>query len=74
MHSIMRSRFFVIVTQTKHSIAKTGAPCFYLNCDDIDTHRKAVSYFIKNNMISKTAKGRFYSISFLIRSTTDKYQ
>ena len=59
-----------IVTQAKHSNAETGVACFYLNCDDIDAHKKVISYFIKNNMIAKTAKNRFYNIPFKLDQQT----
>lgn len=53
-----------IVNESKHSNEETGVACFYLNCDDIDTHKKILSYFIENNLIKKTKNGRLYNISF----------
>ena len=59
-----------IVEQAKHSTANTGVACFYLNYDDIDTHRKIISYFLENNLIKKTKEGRLYDISFKLDEQT----
>lgn len=48
----------------------SGVCCFYLNCDDIDRHKKVLSYFIKNNMIQKTKTGKLYNISFKLDNQT----
>lgn len=47
-----------------------GVCCFYLNYDDIEGHKKILSYFIKNNMIKKKKTGRFYNISFKLDNQT----
>ena len=59
-----------IVSESKHNNAETGVACFYLNYDDIDSHRKIISYFIKNNLIQRTKTGRFYDISFKLDEQT----
>ncbi|WP_160684327.1 hypothetical protein [Clostridium sp. C2-6-12] len=59
-----------IVNQSKHSDEETGVACFYLNCDDIETHNKIISYFIENNLIQKTKSGRLYNISFKLNTQT----
>jgi len=59
-----------IVNESKHSDEETGVACFYLNCDDIDTHKKIILYFIENNLIRKTKGGRFYNISFKLDNQT----
>lgn len=59
-----------IVNESKHSDKETGVSCFYLNCDDIDTHKKIILYFIENNLISRTKSGRLYNISFKLDSQT----
>lgn len=59
-----------IVKESKHSDEETGVACFYLNCDDIDTHKKIISYFMENNLIRKTKKGRLYNISFKLDKQT----
>lgn len=59
-----------IVTEVKHSNAENGVACFYLNADDIDRHKKVLSYFIENNLIRKTKSGRLYNISFKLDSQT----
>lgn len=64
-----------IVYQAKHSDSETGIICFYLNIDDIDRQKKIISWFILNNYIKKTTKGRFTNISFKLDSQTlsDEY-
>lgn len=59
-----------IVAESKHSDDDTGVACFYLNHDDIDTHKKVLSYFIENNLIRKTKTGRLYNISFKLDNQT----
>lgn len=59
-----------IVNQSKHSDEETGVACFYLNYDDVDTHKKIISYFIENNLIKKTKSGRLYNISFKLDNQT----
>ena len=59
-----------IVTQSKHSDAEKGVACFYLNCDDVSGHQRVIKYFIDNNLIRKTKKGRLYNISFKLDSET----
>lgn len=53
-----------IVEECKHSNADDGVSCFYLNDDDIDGHRRVIEFFIKNDLIRKTKKGKLYNISF----------
>ena len=59
-----------IIKSAKHTDAQvlaekgTGVACFYFECDDIETHKKIISFFIDNNMIRKTKSGKFYDISF----------
>ena len=59
-----------IVEESKHNDAETGVACFYLNCDDIDAHKKIISFFIENNLIQRTKTGRFYNISFKLDNQT----
>ena len=59
-----------IVKESKHSNEEKGVACFYLNCDDIDTHKKIILYFIENNLISRTKSGRLYNISFKLDNQT----
>lgn len=53
-----------IVEECKHSNADDGVSCFYLDDDDIDGHRRVIKFFIKNDLIRKTKKGKLYNISF----------
>ena len=53
-----------------HGTSVTGVCCFYLNCDDIEGHKKILSYFIKNNMIGRTKTGRLCNISFKLDDQT----
>ena len=59
-----------IVAVAKHSNAEEGVACFYLNCDDIDTHKKIITFLIDNNMIRKTKTGRLYNMSFKLDTQT----
>lgn len=61
-----------IVLRAKHSpkSEERGVVCFYLTCDDIQRHKKLISYFIDNNMIRKTKAGKFYDISFKFNTQT----
>lgn len=53
-----------IVEECKYSNGDDGVSCFYLNDDDIDGHRCVIEFFIKNDLIRKTKKGKLYNISF----------
>lgn len=59
-----------IVSTSKHSNNETGVACFYLNHDDIETHKRVISYFIENNLIRRTKDGRLHNISFKLDSQT----
>lgn len=48
----------------------TGVCCFYLNCDDMEGHKRIINYFIENNMIPKTKAGKFYNNSFKLDDQT----
>ena len=47
-----------------------GVCCFYCNGDDIEAHKKILSFFLENNMIRKTKTGKLYNISFKYDSQT----
>lgn len=53
-----------------HGNSNSGVCCFYLNCDDIEGHKKLIQYFIDNDMIRKTKSGRFYNNSFKLDDNT----
>ena len=53
-----------VVAEAKHSNANEGVSCFYLNCDDIDLHKKVIKFFLDNNLIRRTKNGKLYNISF----------
>lgn len=59
-----------IVSESKHRNAEEGVACFYLNVDDIETHKKIISYFIEKNLIQRTKAGRFYNNSFKLDKQT----
>ncbi len=59
-----------IVSESKHSDEDEGVSCFYLNCDDIEAHKRVIEYFIENKLIRKTKKDRFYNISFKLDNQT----
>lgn len=49
---------------------QSGVACFYMNYDDIDSHKKVISFFLENNLIKKTKSGRLFNISFKLNSQT----
>lgn len=53
-----------VVVESKHSNNSEGVACFYLNCDDLEGHKKVISYFLENDLIPRTKKGKLYNISF----------
>lgn len=59
-----------ICMEAKHTDAIEGVCCFYLNCDDVEGHRRILSYFIKNGLIRKTKTGKLYNISFKLDDQT----
>ena len=59
-----------ICEEAKHTDAEEGVCCFYLNCDDIEGHKRVLSYFIENALIRKTKAGKLYNISFKLDEQT----
>ena len=59
-----------IVAESKHSNDEEGVCCFYLNCDDIEAHKRILYFFIENRLIKKTKAGKFYNISFKLDNQT----
>lgn len=59
-----------IVKQCKHTNEEEGVSCFYLDCDDIEGHKKVLRYFLKNNLIKRTKNGRLCNISFKLDEQT----
>ena len=59
-----------VVAEAKHSNALEGVCCFYLNCDDMEAHKRTINYFIENGLIRRTKAGKLYNISFKLDSQT----
>lgn len=59
-----------IVVQSKHTDDTTGVACFYLNFDDIESHKKVIKYFLDNNLIRRTKAGKLYNIPFKFDNQT----
>lgn len=59
-----------IIHTCKHSNNDNGIICFYLNFDDIDSHKILINWFLNNNMIQKTKDGRLFNISFKLDEQT----
>ncbi|ANY68767.1 hypothetical protein BBD42_21575 [Paenibacillus sp. BIHB 4019] len=59
-----------IVSVSKHSDDEKGVACFYLNYDNIDTHKKIIMYFIENDLIRRKKNGSLYNISFKLDNQT----
>lgn len=53
-----------VVYECKHSDAEEGVACFYLNGDDIENHKRAIRFFLNNNLIRRTKTGKLYNIGF----------
>lgn len=53
-----------ICLESKHTDADEGVCCFYLNCDDMEGHKRVIKYLIENSLIRKTKTGKLYNISF----------
>lgn len=53
-----------IVVEAKHTDSEEGVACFYLNYDDINTHKRIIKFFLDNNLIRRTKAGNLYNISF----------
>lgn len=47
-----------------------GVACFYLEYDDIETHRKVITFFLENDLIKRTKAGKLHNISFKMDSQT----
>ncbi|WP_270312150.1 hypothetical protein [Vagococcus fluvialis] len=47
-----------------------GVAVFYLEYDDIDSHKKIITYLLEKEMIPKTKSGRYYKNSFKLDSQT----
>lgn len=48
----------------------TGVICFYLNCDDIENHKRVIKFMMDNDLIRKTKTGKFYNNSFKFNNQT----
>lgn len=42
----------------------TGVICFYLNGDDLENHKKVISFMLDNSLVRKTKTGKLYNMSF----------
>lgn len=63
-----------VVDEVKYSDAENGVACFYLNYDDIDGHKRVLMYFMDNNLIPRTRRGKFTNISFKLNTQTNTGQ
>ena len=63
-----------IVSEAKCSDipGKTYSSIFYLNIDDIEGHRKILQFFLDNDLIRKTTKGKLYNIAFKLDEQTKR--
>lgn len=53
-----------------HGTSDSGVCCFYLNYDDIEGHKRILTYFLENQMIKRTKAGKLYNISFKLDNQT----
>ncbi len=59
-----------IVQVAKHSNNERGVVCFYLECDDMQAHKRVIDFMLQNNLIQKTKEGKLYNISFKLDNQT----
>lgn len=66
-----------VVLEAKHNninnnkgMYDKSVSCFYLECDDIEGHKKVIRFFLDNDMIAKTKTGKLYNISFKLDRQT----
>lgn len=57
-----------IVRRAAYKSDAPGVALFYLNIDDIKTHKKVLKFFVKNDLIKTKKDGSFYNISFKLDS------
>ena len=53
---------------------RDGVICIYLNCDDIEGHKRVINFMIENNLIRKTSAGKMYNMSFKLNSQTRAHE
>ncbi len=58
------------ILECKHTDGPSGVTCFYLECDDIEAHKRILHFFLDNNLIRRTKKGRLYNIGFKLDDQT----
>lgn len=62
-----------ICTSAKHSNKEDdGVCCFYLNIDDIERHKKVLSFFLENDLIDRTKDGRLQNVPFKLDEQINK--
>lgn len=49
---------------------QTGVICFYLNGDDIENHKRVITFMMNNDLIRKTKTGKYYNNSFKFDNQT----
>ena len=59
-----------VVVTAKRSDNLEGVACFYTNIDDYESHKRIISFFLKNGMIQRTKTGRLHDIPFKLDSQT----
>lgn len=63
------------VAECKHTSASAtndgcGVICFYLNADDLEAHRRTLTFMLKNDLIRRTKAGKLYNIGFKLNDQT----
>lgn len=51
-----------------------GVCCFYCDSTNIQSMKKIISFFLNNNLIRRTKKGKLYNISFKRDEQTREYK
>lgn len=64
------------VAECKHTSASAtndgcGVICFYLNADDLEAHRRTLTFMLKNDLIRRTKAGKLYNIDLTLREISE---
>lgn len=59
-----------VVEESKHTDDEEGVSCFYLEYNDIGAHKRTIKFFLDNDLIRRTKKGKLYNISFKLDDQT----
>ena len=56
--------------EAKHTNGENGVSCFYMEYDDVKSHKRTIAFMLENNLIKKTKSGKLYNLSFKLDNQT----